>query len=301
VIDHLRKSAPWVWQFQCGKHLTVLSPCGVSAVSTKDGTSEAGTPAIKVATLNGTPLTWENDSIVSTRASFGTTHSSHASQAMRTTAEDPQLTTRTREPDLSALIPSLTIEAVDQQMEKPIQTWHSESTPSSGSGRLAPLVEEPLDLETGAPSTPPSSIRGRQSKSHPTSSAPAPSHPIPSAPQRQSTADSPSLQSMSDTEESGTQGRWSLMNHIRSRTTLNTTPDVSAVHYPQALRTVILYLYNREHRRSDLLPRAWIRQPLLAFLQCPATSSPLLALRTEQVYVRIFIICGAPNPDDTLL
>jgi RasGEF N-terminal motif len=150
---------------------------------------------------------------------------------MRTTTENP-LTSRNQELDLSALF-NLPIEAVDQQMETPIQTWYS--TPSPGSGRLSPLVEEPLDLETG-PSSTPSSVRGRRQSNFPphiastrsTSSAPqaSPSYPIPSAPQ-QFTADSSSLQSMPNTREEGARRRWSVMSYIRPRIILNTAPDVN--------------------------------------------------------------------------
>jgi hypothetical protein len=169
--------------------------------------------------------------MVSTGASFGTTPTSLSPQSTRATTEYP-LTSRDREPDLSALLLSLPIEDVDQQTETPNQTWHS--TPSPGSGRLAPLVEEPLDLETGPPSTPSSSVRGRrQSNLRPytasspsTSSAPSTSYPIPSDP-RQFAAKSSSLQSPPITRESGARRRWSLMSHIRPRTNLNKPPDVN--------------------------------------------------------------------------
>ena len=192
-----------------------------------------------------TPLPWGNGSIVSTGASVRTTYSSPSPLRTPTDSEVPPLTSKTREPDLSALLLGLPIEVVDQQTETP--TWHS--SPSSGSGRLAPLVEEPLDLETGAPSTPPSSVRGRQSKSRPyaapsssTSSALSPPHPIPSASRRPFTADSSSLQSASSTGESGARRRWSFMGHIRSRTTLNTTPDVNGGPLPPSAQ------------KSDTLP-----------------------------------------------
>jgi len=156
---------------------------------------------------------------------------------MRTTVEDPPLTSRTRVP--SPLMPTPPTGIFDQQTGTESQGGHSrrvsDPPPSSASGRLPPLLEVPVNFNIPAPplSAPPSQFPSIPEKRNQLRPSTAPSLITPSVPlppispglQRQFSVDSLSSHSTSSTGESIPRRRWPFMSPKRSRTTPNTTPD----------------------------------------------------------------------------